>query len=143
MNGLPGPGTRQSADIPISLEIDNSNAQTSFENEINDGETGTIYPDLIWDSEHNCYRTDDLALFRMDTDGELDEERCQHVLRLRGPEGEVLVEGPLYDYIVRNDIVDEATKQEANLPIAINFNQTNIEIKLPAWYIEDVIPGWE
>ena len=143
VNGLPGPGTRQSADIPISLEIDNSNAQTSFENEINDGETGTIYPDLIWDSEHNCYRTDDLALFRMDTDGELDEERCQHVLRLRGPEGEVLVEGPLYDYIVRNDIVDEVTKQEANLPIAINFNQTNIEIKLPAWYIEDVIPGWE
>ena len=63
--------------------------------------------------------------------------------RLRGPEGEVLVEGPLYDYIVRNDIVDEVTKQEANLPIAINFNQTNIEIKLPAWYIEDVIPGWE
>ena len=143
VNGLPGPGTRQSADIPISLEIDNSNAQTSFENEINDGETGTIYPDLIWDSEHNCYRTDDLALFRMDTDGELDEKRCQHVLRLRGPEGEVLVEGPLYDYIVRNDIVDEVTKQEANLPIAINFNQTNIEIKLPAWYIEDVIPGWE
>ena len=144
INGLPAPsGTRQAENIPISLEIENSNAQTSFTNEINEGETGTIYPDLIWDAERNCYRTDDLALFRMDSDGVLDPARCQHVLRLRGTEGNVLLEGPLYDYIVDNDDYIDVTKQEADLPIAINFNQTNVEIKLPAWVIEDITPGWE
>ena len=143
VNGLPGPGTRQSADIPISLVIDHSNAQTSFTNEINESEKGSIHPDLIWDGERNCYRTDGLALFRMDTDGVLDPDRCQHVLRLLGPDGEVLVEGPLYDYITDNADYIDVTRQEADLPIAINFNQTNIEIKLPAWTVEDVTPGWE
>ncbi len=131
------------SDIPVSLVIENSNAQTTFNNEINESEKGSIYPELVWDDELSCYRTDDLVLFRMDTGGVLDPDRCQHVLRLLGSDGELLVESPLYDYIVDNADNIDVTRQEAYLPIAINFNQTNIEIKLPAWTVEDITPGWE
>ena len=141
ITGLPAPQTR--GEMPISVRFEHSNAQTSFNNEINLDEKGTCYPELIYDEARGCYRTDDLALFRMDSDGVLDPARCQHVLRLRGTEGNVLLEGPLYDYIVDNEDYIDVTKQEADLPIAINFNQTNVEIKLPAWVIEDITPGWE
>ena len=79
----------------------------------------------------------------MDANGALDADLTQHLLRLYGPDDELLVETSLYDYIMENDITRDVIRQDANLPIANNFKQTNIEIKLPAWYIEDVTPGWE
>ena len=142
IHGLPAP-TRANEGI-YQLSFENSNAQTSFNNEVNTDEKGTIYPDLLWDAANNCYRTDDLALFRMDTDGDLSSTLCEHELVLTNTEtGEELIRGSIYNYLQRYDEEIDVTKQEATLPIAINFNQTNVEIKLPAWYIEDVIPGWE
>ena len=152
ITGLPAPSeaaamlgvdTKADGDLPIRLYIQNSNAQTSFNNEINESEKGTIVPDLVWDADEQCYRTEDLALFRMDTNGVLDANRCQHHLVLEDANGNELVSGDIYDYLLRNQDAIDVTKQEALLPIEIHFTQTNVEIKLPQWYIEDIEPGWQ
>ena len=153
VTGLPAPAeaasmlgvqTRAEGDLPIRLRIENSNAQTSFNNEINQGETGTIYPELSYDEETGAYRTaDDFCLFRMDCDGELDANCCDHTLVLETADGQELVRGSIYDYLRRNEDVIDVTKQEALLPIEINFTPTQVEIKLPQWYVEDITPGWQ
>ena len=152
ITGLPAPSeaaamlgvdTKADGDLPIRLYIQNSNAQTSFNNEINESEKGTIVPDLVWDADAQCYRTEDLALFRMDTNGVLDANRCQHHLVLEDANGNELVSGDIYDYLLRNQDAIDVTKQEALLPIEIHFTQTNVEIKLPQWYIEDIELGWQ
>lgn len=141
ITGLPAPQTRST--LPISVRIENSNAQTSFNNEINLDEKGTCYPELIYDEERGCYRTDDFALFRMDHDGYLDASCCEHELVLTDSEGNELIRGSIYNFIKRNEEYIDVTKQEAYLPIEINFVETNVTIKLPSWYVEDVEPGWQ
>ena len=153
VTGLPAPaeaaamlGVRTKADdgLPIRLRIENSNAQTSFNNEINQDEKGTIYPELHYDAETGAYRTaDDFCLFRMDCDGELDANCCDHTLVLETADGEELVRGSIYNYLRRNADEIDVTLQEALLPIEINFTQTNVEIRLPQWYVEDITPGWQ
>ena len=138
VNGWPSPDEG----MPLRLVIENANAQTSLTNKVND-EKEALVPALEWNTELGCYTTGEVPVFRMDANGALDADLSQHLLRLYGPDDELLVETSLYDYIMENDITRDVIRQEANLPIAINFKQTNIEIKLPAWYIEDVTPGWE
>ncbi len=144
IHGLPAPsGTRQTAGIPYQLSFENSNAQVSFNNEINLNEKGSIYPDLIYDSENQCYRTQNLALFRMDSEGELSAEHCEHTLVLTDINtGTELVRGNLYNYLVRNADVIDVTKQEAELPISIVFSEMNVEIKVPDWVIVNGKPDW-
>lgn len=145
IHGLPAPdASRQDAGIPYQLSFEHSNAQTSFENEVNLSEKGTIYPELIYDSENQCYRTQNLALFRMDdTTGELNADYCEHILVLKDKNtGQELIRGNLYNYLVRNADAIDVTKQEAELPIAIEFNGVNAEIKLPDWVIVDGKPEW-
>ena len=141
ITGLPAPQTR--SELPINVRIENSNAQTSFNNEINLDEKGTCYPELIYDEARGCYRTDDFALFRMDCGGELHPDYCSHELVLSTSDGKELIRGSLYNFIMRNDDYIDVTKQEAYLPIEINFIETNVTIKLPSWYVEDVEPGWQ
>lgn len=144
IHGLPAPsGTRQTAGIPYQLSFENSNAQVSFNNEINLSEKGSIYPDLIYDSENQCYRTQNLALFRMDSEGELSAGHCEHTLVLTDINtGTELVRGNLYNYLVRNADVIDVTKQEAELPISIVFSEMNVEIKVPDWVIVNGKPDW-
>lgn len=144
IHGLPAPsGTRQTAGIPYQLSFENSNAQVSFNNEINLNEKGSIYPDLIYDSENQCYRTQNLALFRMDSEGELSAGHCEHTLVLTDINtGTELVRGNLYNYLVRNADVIDVTKQEAELPISIVFSEMNVEIKVPDWVIVNGKPDW-
>lgn len=144
IHGLPVPeASRQDAGVPYQLSFENSNAQVSFENEINLDEKGTIYPDLIYDSENQCYRTQNLALFRMDSNGELSSDCCEHILVLTDKNtGQELIRGNIYNYLVRNADAIDVTKQEAELPIAIEFNGVNAEIKLPDWVIVDGKPEW-
>lgn len=145
IHGLPAPdASRQDAEIPYQLSFEHSNAQTSFENEVNLSEKGTIYPDLIYDSENQCYRTQNLALFRMDdATGELNADYCEHILVLKDKNtSQELIRGNLYNYLVRNADAIDVTKQEAELPIAIEFNGVNAEIKLPDWVIVDGKPEW-
>lgn len=140
ITGLPAP--TKADNLPINVRIENSNAQTSFNNYINLEEKGTCYPELIYDAEKGCYRTDDFALFRMDNEGELDESCCEHELVLSTADGKELIRGSLYNFIKRNEKYIDVTKQEAYLPIEINFIETDVTIKLPAWYVEDIEPGW-
>ena len=141
IHGLPAP-TRANEGI-YQLSFENSNAQTSFNNEVNTDEKGTIYPDLLWDAANNCYRTDDLALFRMDTDGDLSSTLCDHELVLTNTEtGEELIRGSIYNYLQRYDDEIDVTKQEATLPIAINFHDVSVDIELPEWVIVDGKPDW-
>ena len=141
IHGLPAP-TRANEGI-YQLSFENSNAQTSFNNEVNTDEKGTIYPDLLWDAANNCYRTDDLALFRMDTDGDLSSTLCEHELVLTNTEtGEELIRGSIYNYLQRYDDEIDVTKQESTLPIAINFHDVSVDIELPEWVIVDGKPDW-
>lgn len=145
IHGLPAPdASRQDAGIPYQLSFENSNAQTSFENEINLDQKGTIYPDLVYDSENQCYRTQNLALFRMnDETGELNADYCEHelVLTEKGTNQE-LFRGVLYNYLMNNRSAIDVTKQEAELPISIEFHGVDVEIKLPDWIIVDGQPDW-
>lgn len=146
IHGLPAPdASRQDAGIPYQLSFENSNAQTSFENEVNLNEKGTIYPELIYDNENKCYRTQNLALFRMDdTDGELSADYCEHVMVLKEKNtGKELIRGNLYNYLVRNSDVIDVTKQEAELPISVTFNSVGVSITVPQWYIENLTPDYD
>lgn len=141
ITGLPAPQTRD--EMPVNVRIEHSNAQTSFNNEINLDEKGTCYPELIYDAERGCYRTDDFALFRMDNSGELHPDYCEHELVLSTADGTELIRGSIYNFITRNREYIDITKQEAYLPIEINFTPVEVTIKLPAWYVEDVEPDWQ
>lgn len=147
--GLPAPTRQQDASIPYQLSIENSNAQCSFNNEINTdaSQKGTIYPELVYDAENQCYRTQDLALFRMDDHGDVTADCCEHTLVLRdltaGEDAAPLISGNLYNYITRNDAIEESvTLQEATLPIEIQFHGLNAEIVVPDWVIVDGKPEW-
>ena len=141
VHGLPAP-TRANEGI-YQLSFENSNAQTSFNNEVNSDEKGTIYPDLVWDAAANCYRTNNLALFRMDTEGTLSSDLCCHELVLTDTTtGEELIRGSIYNYLQRYDDEIDVTQQEANLPISINFYGVNAVIELPSWVIVGGKPDW-
>lgn len=137
--GLEKPG--RADEIPYELTFENSNAQTTFNNEINEAEKGTCYPALVYDEERKCYRTDDLALFRMDNHGDLVTERCAHTLVLKDKRtGEELVRGSIYNYLQRNTDRIDVTKQEALLPISIKFSSIGVTVEVPEWVIEEVKP---
>lgn len=130
-----------SLEIPYELSFEHSNAQTSFNNEINKAEKGTCYPDLVYDEERKCYRTDDCALFRMDNEGELDHTLCEHILVLKDKRtGEELVRGNIFNYLKRNEDKINVTLQEALLPISIRFSSVGVTVEVPEWIIEDIRP---
>lgn len=134
VHGLSAPSRANEGNYQLSF--DNSNARTSFNNEVDPSEKGTIYPDLVWDSANNCYTTDDLALFRMDTEGSLASELCNHELVLTDTTtGEELFRASIYDYLQRYSDEIDVTLQEADLPISINFYNVTPVIELPSWVI--------
>lgn len=139
--GWPAPSVRN--EMPLNVRLENSNAQISFNNEINLDEKGTCYPDLFYDSETGFYHTSDLALFRMDHNGKLHPDYCEHELVLCTSDGKELVRENIFNYLNRYREYIDVTKQEAYLPIRIEFLETGIAIKLPEWYVEDVIPDWQ
>lgn len=133
-------------ELPVEIRIEKSNAQCSFNNSVGNGEKGICYPDLIYDGEKQCYRTEDFALFRMDTPShELEKDYCQHELVvIDKTTGKELLRGYLFDYILKNSDYIDITKQEAYLPVQVQFMDNDIVIKVPDWYIEeDVKPGFE
>ena len=135
----------QDGNIPYSLRIEESNPQTSFKNLIETEEKGTCYPELVYDTENKCLRTDQLVLFRFDNRGELTSETCSHMLVLFNAEtNEELLRQPLYNFLEKHsDTETEVLKQEANLALEIVVNNYDVEIKVPDWEIEETIPGWE
>lgn len=140
VTGLDAPATR--ADIPYTLRIENSHARTNFYNRLSAMGEETIQPTLTYDAEKKCYHTTDLALFRMDKDGVVTRETCPHQVVLLDATGAELVRYNLYDYLQRFAEQIDATKQEATIPMEIQFHQLGVEIVLPGWNIEDVKPDW-
>ena len=132
IHGLPAP-TRANEGI-YQLSFENSNAQTSFENEVNPEAQGTCCPPLVYDEATGLLKTQDLALFRMDGDG-----CCNHLMKLMNAEGKVVAEKDIDEYIEENKI--DITKAEVTLRIGIEFTQLGpVEIHIPDWEIVDVTP---
>ena len=102
----------------------------------------TVQPRLTYDAEKKIYHTTDLALFRLDQNGEVTRETCPHQVVLLDADGTELVRYNLYDYLQRFADQIDVTKQEATIPLAIQFHQLGVEIVLPGWNIEDVNPDW-
>lgn len=145
INGLPAPdAVRAGEEIPYTLMIQQSNAQTDFEGHINTEEKGTCYPTLIYDYDRNCYRTDDLTLFRMDDYiSGFNQSYCEHELVLVDNQtGDEMIRGSIYNYLKYFEDEIDITKQEATLPIAINFHNLVGEITIPDWIIVDGKPEW-
>ncbi len=140
IEGLPAPAAR--ADIPYTLRIEQSHARINFYNQLSAMGQETVNPVLTYDAENECYRTTDLAVFRMDMNGVVTRETCPHQVVLLDADGTELVRYDLYDYLQRFADQIDVTKQEATIPLAIQFHQLGVEIVLPGWNIEDVNPDW-
>ena len=140
IEGLPAPATR--ANIPYTLRIEQSHARTNFYSQLSAMGQETIQPPLTYDAESNCYRTTNLALFRMDQGGVVTRESCPHQVVLLDADGTEMVRYSLYDYLQRFAQQIDVTKQEATIPLAIQFHKLGVEIVLPGWNIEDVKPDW-
>ena len=140
ITGLDAPATR--ADIPYTLRIEKSHARINFYNELSAMGEETIQPTLTYDDEKKCYRTTNLALFRMDQNGQVTRQSCPHQVALLDADGTEMVRYNLYDYLQRFAEQIDVTKQEATIPLEIQFTQLGVEIVLPGWNIEDVNPDW-
>lgn len=144
IEGLPAPaqGAATRASIPYTLRIEQSNARINFYNQLSAVGEETVEPVLTYDAENQCYRTTDLALFRVDQDGVVTRASCPHQVVLLDAQGNELTRFSLYDYLQQNADKIDVTKQEADVPIAIKFSTLGVEIVLPGWKIEDVTPDW-
>ena len=140
--GLPAPGIGSESGMPYELRFENSNAQTSFNNNVNRNETGTCYASLVYDEKRGCYRTDDLALFRMDQDGTLLSELCRHELVLINTEtGGEVARVNIYDYLKNNAAEQErVTAQEALLALTLRYSSLGVSVEVPEWIHEDIKP---
>ena len=145
IHGLPAPVRAAEGYV---LSIEGANMQTNFNNEIHREATGTIRPALVYDAQSGVYRTDDLALFRIDSQGTLDAALCRHQIVLADGTGREVARFSLHDYITANNLAAEAVKQEAYLPVSLTVNTepegdaVSVTIEVPSWYIEEVTPGW-
>ena len=126
----------------VSLRFEKANAQTSLLNRVPADSKETCRPALVYDAEKQLYHTDGLSLFRMDKEGKLEKQLCEHVLILTDQAGEELYRGNIYEYIQSNPQHIDVTKQEALLPIEIEFTAVGVEVKVPGWVIVDGEPEW-
>lgn len=144
IEGLPAPaqGAATRASIPYTLRIEQSTARINFYNQLSAIGEEIVEPALFYDAENQCYRTSDLALFRLDQNGVVTRTSCPHQVVLLDAQGNEMTRFSLYDYLQQNADKIDVTKQEADVPIAIKFSTLGVEIVLPGWKIEDVTPDW-
>lgn len=144
IEGLPAPaqGAATRASIPYTLRIEQSTARINFYNQLSAIGEEIVEPALTYDAENQCYRTTDLALFRLDQNGVVTRTSCPHQVVLLDAQGNEMTRFSLYDYLQQNADKIDVTKQEADVPIAIKFSTLGVEIVLPGWKIEDVTPDW-
>ncbi|MGL5682938.1 MAG: FimB/Mfa2 family fimbrial subunit [Marinifilaceae bacterium] len=64
------------------------------------------------------------------------------MIQLRNPDGSIVYEFGLYDYLMENPSI-LLDIEEVVIPILIEFTPVGVEIKLPEWYIQDVTPGFD
>lgn len=137
--GSPESGTKSS--VPYELAFDNTNARTSFNNKVSDKDKEVCCPDVVYDYDMKCYRTDGLSLLRMDNEGILDKSLCSHHLTLKDlTTGKEMFSTDIYDYVIEHIADMDITKQEALLAIAIRFSSVGVTIGIPEWAVEEVKP---
>lgn len=140
--GLNAPG-REAKAMPYTVRIEQANERTFLNRLVSTQYKTVCVPELVYDAERACYHTVELALFRMDNGEGLSPELCRHELVVEDAQtGQELAREPLYDYIRSNTEHIQVTRQEAELPVAVHFYETNVEIKLPEWIIVDGKPEW-
>lgn len=144
IHGLPAPDAdTRAASVPYRLSIEGVNARTDFNNTVSREQTAVCLPLLDYDTATGTYHTDDgLALFRMDSNGQLDAALCRHRLCLTDADGTTLADFNVYDYLTENRQTIDVTRQEADLPVSIVFTPLGVTIEIPGWYVEDVLPDW-
>lgn len=143
VHGLQPPVRSGEATAPAyRISITQANAQTNLLNQVRPEQWTTVAQDLHFDSATQTYQTTDLALFRMDSEGSVDESLCRHHIQLEDGNGKVLASFPLSDYLKENAKYIDVTKQEVFLPISIKFTPVSVTIEVPSWYIEDIDPEW-
>lgn len=126
----------------LHLRFENSNGQFNFKNEVNDEMKEVCFPELIYNADKGIIHTNQLKLFRMDCEGRIERTCCNHVLVLTDSEGNELARENIYEYIQKHQKEADVTKEEARLPIAIEFTEMGVEIKLPGWAVVDGTPDW-
>ena len=142
INGLPSPVRSSDKIDPVSVRIIKANAQTLYNNQVVHNKYEDITPELLYDESKSRYYTDKLSLFRMDEKGLFNNNLCKHELQILDRNKQIIYSIRLIEFIEANFQYIKLTNQEAYLPIAINFIDTGIEIRLPQWYIEDIKPDW-
>ena len=130
IHGLPAPGEATRAGIPYKLSIEKSNAQTDFNNEINEDEKGTCYPELVYDSPDRRLPHQRPHPLPHGPQRRVVPVCCTHLLRLEDADGNTLVTGSIYNYLQQHLKSIDVTKQEAYLPISIVFTPVGVTIKI-------------
>ena len=103
VHGLQPPVRSGEATAPAyRISITQANAQTNLLNQVRPGQWTTVAQDLHFDSATQTYQTTDLTLFRMDSEGSVDESLCRHHIQLEDGNGKVLASFPLSDYLKEN-----------------------------------------
>ena len=126
----------------VKLSFEKANAQTNVLNQVSTTSKEICQPALVYDAEKQLYHTEGLSLFRIDKEGLLEKTLCEHVLILTDLAGKELYRSNIYEYILSHPEHIDVTKQEALLPIEIEFTAVGVEIKVPGWVIVDGQPEW-
>ena len=66
-----------------------------------------------------------------------------HVLKMTDGDGNVVIEKSILEYLAENAGKIDLTRQEALLPIEVNFSEVAVTVTPPQWYLEDVTTEWE
>ena len=134
-------GTRAAGDYTLS--ISGSNSKVDFNNRVAYGELHECYPEMEYDAETGKWLSRNLALFRMDNGEDIEEALCNHVLKMTDGDGNVVIEKSILEYLAENAGKIDLTRQEALLPIEVNFSEVAVTVTPPQWYLEDVTTEWE
>ena len=134
-------GTKAAGDYTLS--ISESNSKVDFNNRVAYGELHECYPEMEYDAETGKWLSRNLALFRMDNGEDIEEALCNHILKMTDGDGNVVIEKSILEYLAENAGKIDLTRQEALLPIEVNFSEVAVTVTPPQWYLEDVTTEWE
>lgn len=136
------PGAVVNGQPALNLCFENANALTNLNNQVDATAKETCKARLVYDAAEEIIHSDGLKLFRLDGDGTFTRSRCDHELVLTDAAGNELARENISNYIQQHRDNIDVTRQEAMLPIAIEFTSVGVEIKLPGWVIVDGKPEW-
>ena len=133
VRGVGYAGTGRAANPSVSVVLKNVYPHTNFTNE-SCGELCAHHPEFVFDENTHVMQSTDLNIFRY-------KGGCAMVIEVLNREGNVIASKSIAEFLRENPKVD-IYKQEALLPLLIEFTPLQVEIRLPEWYINDVTPDF-